>query len=87
MLNCIADNGRLGFAQRAGAGPGAVAPGDSQLFTDGPFLLAGSEVLKLVPDLVAIEVTVEPVKAVPARPKKPQWGVVPTTKPATPEGN
>jgi len=64
LLNCIGPNGQLGYAQRTADKPGPTGTRGPQAFTDGAFLLAGSEVLKLAADLAAIEVTVEPVKAV-----------------------
>jgi rhamnogalacturonyl hydrolase YesR len=67
MLNCIGRDGRLGYAQSPNGGPAAVRESSSQPYTDGAFLLAGSELLKLTDDLAALQVTVEPVRPAPAR--------------------
>ena len=87
MLNCIAPNGRLGYAQRAGDKPGVVGADWSQLFTDGPFLLAGSELLKLTGDLTAIQVTVEPVRPGPAPQSKPKAPAKPVPAPEAKQAN
>jgi unsaturated rhamnogalacturonyl hydrolase len=46
ILGCMQSNNHIGYAQGAWAGPGPVNPPDNNEWTDGGFLLAGSELYK-----------------------------------------
>ena len=47
MVNCITDDGMLGYVQPIGAAPGKAWPDKSEVYGTGAFLSAGSEVFKL----------------------------------------
>ena len=48
LVNCVSEEGRVGWGQSVGDRPAAVKAGDSHEYVTGTFLLAGSEVLRLV---------------------------------------
>ena len=47
LVAAVQPDGKLGWVQRVGAGPGQVDKDDTQLYGVGAFLLAASEVSKL----------------------------------------
>jgi rhamnogalacturonyl hydrolase YesR len=49
LCSHVAANGQLGYVQAVGGGPGPASAGSSAPYGTGAFLLAGSEVAKLVP--------------------------------------
>ena len=48
LLNCIDEHGRLGYVQVIGASPESVKETDNQEYGSGAFLMAASEMFKLV---------------------------------------
>ena len=47
LVDCLHPNGMLGYVQRIGGAPGVVSYEDTEVYSVGAFLLAGTEVLKL----------------------------------------
>ena len=94
LLNCIEHDGGLGYAQPVGSSPGGTLAhipgktGGTAPYSDGLFLLSGEQVLKLADELARIEVTVDPVKVVPAKRKPPaKPATAPEANPVEKEGN
>lgn len=49
LVQAVTPEGRLGYVQTVAAAPGAVNPADTREYAVGAFLLAGTEILKMVP--------------------------------------
>ncbi|HET9570776.1 MAG TPA: glycoside hydrolase family 88 protein [Bacteroidales bacterium] len=48
LLSCVQPDGKLGYVQRIGAAPDGVTANDTEVYGVGAFLLAGSEIYKMV---------------------------------------
>jgi len=48
LVKNVNSDGRLGYVQQVGYSPGVVHAGDSEAYGSGAFLLAASEMYKLV---------------------------------------
>lgn len=56
VVSCVYPEGKLGYVQRPGASPKKVEPKRSELYGSGAFLLAGSEICRLLGEKPAVKV-------------------------------